>query len=116
MSPDDHEIVAIDDLAVRPGTYFNPQTEVVIVVDDSSAMDQEVFNLDDFEGTDWVRISEEIPLDEHALEHAVEHFQTSYHPIAREAVSSTRPDHGDDEIHPNEEVDDLEPDPDPDEL
>ncbi|CAN5125608.1 hypothetical protein BH24ACT23_BH24ACT23_07920 [soil metagenome] len=114
MAPDDtSEIVALDDLAVRPGTYFNPQTEVVIVVDDSSSMDQEVFNLDDFEGTDWVRISEEIPLDEHALEQAVETFQTSYHPVARAAVSATRPDHGDDEILEDEEVDDLEPDPEP---
>ena len=25
-----------------PGTYFNPQTEVLIVVDDSASIDQEV--------------------------------------------------------------------------
>ena len=25
----------LDELIIRPGTYFNPQTEVMIVVDDS---------------------------------------------------------------------------------
>ena len=34
-----------DELLVRPGTYFNPQTEVLVVVDDSSSMDAEIFNL-----------------------------------------------------------------------
>ena len=29
------EIVELEDLVVRPGTYFNPQTEVVVIVDDS---------------------------------------------------------------------------------
>jgi len=26
---------ALDEITIRPGTYFNPQTEVMIVVDDS---------------------------------------------------------------------------------
>ena len=29
----------LEDLLVRPGTYFNPQTEVLVVVDDSNSMD-----------------------------------------------------------------------------
>jgi hypothetical protein len=112
VSQEGGEIVDLEDLVVRPGTYFNPQTEVVVIVDDSASMDQEVFNLDDFEGTDWVRVSEDVPVDEHALEQTLEEFQTSYHPVARAAVSATRPDHGDDEIH-DEDVSELEPDPDP---
>ena len=32
----------LEDLLVRPGTYFNPQTEVLIVVDDSPEMGAEV--------------------------------------------------------------------------
>lgn len=107
------EIVELEDLVVRPGTYFNPQTEVVIVVDDSASIDQEIFNLEDYEGADWVRVSDDVPVDEDALGKVLEAFQTSYHPVSRDAVAATRPDHGDDEIHPNEEVDDLEPDPDP---
>ena len=31
----------IDELLVRPGTYFNPQTEVLVVVVDSWSMDNE---------------------------------------------------------------------------
>src|SRR5205823_3454197 len=40
----------LDDLLVRPGTYFNPQTEVLVVVDDSQEMDTEIFNMEEFEG------------------------------------------------------------------
>ncbi len=112
--PEREEIVDLEEIVVRPGTYFNPQTEVVVIVDDSMSIDQEVFNLEDYEGADWVRISEEVPVDENALEQALEAFQTSYHPIARAAVSATRSEHGDDEIHEDEAVKDLEPDPDPD--
>jgi len=107
------ERLELNDLVLRPGTYFNPHTEVVVIVDDSASMDQEVFNLDDPEDTAWVHISDDVPVDEHALEGAIEAFQTSYHPVSRDAISATRPDHGDDEIHANEEIPDLEPDPDP---
>jgi hypothetical protein len=103
------ENLDLEDLVVRPGTYFNPQTEIVLVVDDSHSIDQEVFNLDDLD-SDWVHVSDDVPVDEHALEQAVEAFQTSYHPVARDAVDATSAEHGDDEIHPDEEVDDLEPD------
>ena len=48
MSPDDDPVVELDDLLVRPGTYFNPQTEVVVVVDDSTSIDQEVLNMEVF--------------------------------------------------------------------
>ena len=37
----------LDDISIRPGTYFNPQTEVLIVVDDSP-VDTVVFNIEDF--------------------------------------------------------------------
>ena len=33
----------LDELTIRPGTYFNPQTEVLIVVDDSPEVDHEIF-------------------------------------------------------------------------
>ena len=54
----------LEDIVNRPGTYFNPQTEVLIVVDDSPDVDTEIFNLEDFEGADWVLISDESPIDE----------------------------------------------------
>jgi hypothetical protein len=33
----------LEDLVNRPGTYFNPQTEVMVVVDDSPSLDTEIF-------------------------------------------------------------------------
>ena len=104
------ENLDLDELVLRPGTYFNPNTEVVVIVDDSHSIDQEVFNLDDLDA-DWVHVSDDVPVDEHALEQSIEAFQTSYHPVSRDAVEATSAEHGDDEIHPDEEVDDLEPDP-----
>jgi hypothetical protein len=69
----------LEDILVRPGTYFNPQTEVMIVVDDSPSMDQEIFNMEEFEGADWVLVSDELPLDESQRDELLEDFQASYH-------------------------------------
>ena len=69
----------IDELLVRPGTYFNPQTEVLVVVDDSSSMDSEIFNLEEFEGADWVLVSDESPVDEARRDELLENFQATYH-------------------------------------
>lgn len=69
----------LDDALVRPGTYFNPQTEVMIVVDDSASIDGEIFNLEEFEGADWVLVSEELPIDEAQRDELLETFQATYH-------------------------------------
>jgi hypothetical protein len=65
----------IDELLNRPGTYFNPQTEVLLVVDDSPELDSEIFNMEEFEGADWVLISDEVPVDEHRRDELLESFQ-----------------------------------------
>ena len=57
----DDRRIELEDLLVRPGTYLNPQTEVLVVVDDSPSIDGEIFNLEEFEGADWVLISDEVP-------------------------------------------------------
>ena len=44
----------LEEIVTRPGVYFNPQTEVLIVVDDSAELDGEIFNMEDYEGSDWV--------------------------------------------------------------
>jgi hypothetical protein len=72
----------LDELVVRPGTYFNPQTEVLIVVDDSPELDAEIFNMEEFEGADWVMISDEVPVDEHRRDELLEAFQVRLHPGA----------------------------------
>ena len=58
------QIVEQDELLMQPGTYFNPQTEVLVVVDDSTSLDQEIFNMEAYEGADWVRIADDVPVDE----------------------------------------------------
>ena len=64
MAGAEENLYEVEELLVQPGTYFNPQTEVVVVVDDSASIDQEVFNMEAYEGADWVRISDEVPIDE----------------------------------------------------
>ncbi|MGB0121569.1 MAG: hypothetical protein WBP55_11535, partial [Solirubrobacterales bacterium] len=69
----------LEDLVVQPGTYFNPQTEVVVIVDDTAAIDQEVFNADSFEGAEWVRISEDTPVEEQRRDELIDEFQNDNH-------------------------------------
>src|SRR5918911_2546036 len=68
----------LDELIVRPGTYFNPQTEVLLVVDDSASMDAEIFNLEAFEGADWVLVSDDLPVDEAQRDELLESFQAKF--------------------------------------
>jgi len=68
----------LDDLINRPGTYFNPQTEVLLIVDDSPDLDNEIFNMEEFEGADWVLVSDESPVEEHVRDEILERFQTRH--------------------------------------
>lgn len=97
-----NEIFELDDLVVQPGTYFNPQTEVIVIVDDSVSIDQEIFNMESFEGADWVRVSEDIAVDEQRRDELLEAFQTHYHPGGRGSVTGTALDQSDDELDEDE--------------
>jgi hypothetical protein len=90
-------VVELEELTVQPGTYFNPQTEVLIVVDDSSSIDQEVFNMEAYEGADWVRIADEVPVNEEQRDELLERFQTHYHPGSAGSLSETALEQGDEE-------------------
>lgn len=107
--PSDH-IYELEQIANQPGTYFNPQTEVVVIVDDSASVDQDIFDDEGFEDAEWVRVSDEVPVDEAALAEALESFSSNHHPSG-ETVSHAF--HDSDEL--TEEEDGLEPDPDDDE-
>jgi hypothetical protein len=96
-------LVDQEELLMQPGTYFNPQTEVVVVVDDSTSLDQEVFNMEDYEGADWVRISDDVPVDEDRRDMLLEQFQTHYHPGSGGSVSETALEQGDDELDEDED-------------
>jgi hypothetical protein len=99
----DDRKVELDDLLVRPGCYLNPQTEIMVVVDDSPSIDGEIFNLEEFEGADWVLISDEVPVDESRRDELLESFQATYHGGAVAPVAT-----------PDDE--EVEPEPDPEEA
>ena len=69
----------IDELLVRPGTYLNPQTEVLIVVDDSAEIDQATLEGGARRRGRWVLVSDEAPIDEAARDELLERFQATYH-------------------------------------
>jgi hypothetical protein len=73
----------LDELTIRAGTYFNPQTEIMIVIDDSAVVDHGLFDAEEFESTEWVQISEETPVDETKRDELIEEFQSSYQPAER---------------------------------
>jgi hypothetical protein len=91
----------LDELVTRPGTYFNPSTEVVLIVDDSASVDLELIEEDD-EGGEWILLGDDAAVDEHRRDELVEAFET------RRARSSAREDPDEDE----DEIDEIEPDPD----
>lgn len=93
----------LEDLAVQPGTYFNPQTEVVVIVDDSASIDQEIFNMESFEGADWVRIAEETAVDEQRRDELLEEFQVHYHSGSSGSVSETALEQGDQDVNEDED-------------
>lgn len=100
----------LEDLLIRPGTYFNPQTEVLLVVDDSPELDGEIFNHDDFEGAEWVLVADELPLDETVRDELLERFQIPYQGGGDHTVDGDPDDEEEDE-----DKDDLEPDEEQDE-
>src|SRR5690242_15826899 len=96
-------VTELEELTDVPGTYFNPQTEVLVVVDDSASIDQEIFNMEAYEGADWVRISDDVPVDEEQRDKLLEEFQTRYHAGSAGSVSETALEQGDEELDEDEE-------------
>ena len=103
MAADRH--YELDELVVRPGTYFNPQTEVMVVVDDSADVDLELLEDADEDEGEWILLGDDPAVDEHRRDDLVEAFAT------RRARSSVREDPDEDVA---DEEDELEPDPDDD--
>lgn len=104
----EHRKFDLDELTIRPGTYFNPQTEVLLVVDDSPELDHEIFNMEEFEGDEWVLVSDDTPLDEHRRDELIERFQLTHQPdadVGDDEVLDEEDEEGEDE---EEEEDELE--------
>ena len=96
----------LDELAARTGTYFNPETEILIVVDDSTHPGAELVEETD-EG-DWILVGDDIPLDDARRDEMLEALEVR-------AVRAGEREEVDDDEHVEEE-DELEPDPDPEGL
>ena len=92
----------VDELLTRPGTYFNPETEIVLIVDDSAHVDLELLGDEEDDAAEWILLGDDPAIDEHKRDELVETFET------RRARSST-PDDPDAEEEDDEE--ELEPDP-----
>ena len=100
----------LDDLLLRPGCYLNPQTEIMVVVDDSPSIDGEIFNLEEFEGADWVLVADESPVDEAKRDELLEGFQATYHGgDGRQTRAMQDPDTDDEDVDgpPDDEDDDV---------
>jgi len=99
----------LDDILNRPGTYFHPETEVLIVVDDAPELDAELFEEGGDEGGDWVLLGDEVPIDERARDEVIERFEVRHHPGTTGAVAAEEDDEEelDDELEPDEEPDEL---------
>ena len=98
----------LEDLANRPGTYVHPETEMLIVVDDSADIGSEVFEGAGDEDGEWVLVSDEAPLDEHRRDELVHDFQARYDPAGGRGESGD--DALDEDEEEEEELETLDPD------
>jgi hypothetical protein len=105
MATPGENLYEVEEMLNQPGTYFNPQSEVVVVVDDSASIDQEVFNnLEGYEGAEWVRISDDVPVDEDGRDRALESFeaQTKIDTLAPGALEESDDDFEEEEERPED--------------
>ena len=101
MATPRENVYEVEEMLNQPGTYFNPQSEVVVIVDDSAAIDQEVF--EGYEGAEWVRVSDEVPVDEDGRDRALESFEArsqGAEPLAPEALEASDDDLEEEEERP----------------
>jgi hypothetical protein len=108
MAATEKNVYEVEEMLNQPGTYFNPQTEVVVIVDDSASPDQEVF--EGYEGAEWVRVSDDVPVDEDGRDRALESFEVTSQggALPAEALEASEDDFEEEDERP-------EPDPEPEE-
>ena len=63
--------------------------------------------MEEFEGAEWVLISDESPLDEHQRDELIERFQVTYHAGGEHSIEDDDDDDEDDELDEDED-DELE--------
>jgi hypothetical protein len=97
----------LEDILNRPGTYFNPETEVLLVVDDAPEVDQDIFEEGGDGGGEWVLLGDEVPLDERARDEVIERFEVRHHPGATSAPAEDDEEEEEEELEPDEEQPEL---------
>ena len=71
-------------------------------------MDNEIFNLEEFEGADWVLVSDDSPIDEPKRDELLETFQATWHGgDGRQTRAMDDPDAGDDDVPEAEDAPDA---------
>jgi hypothetical protein len=104
MAAPGENVYEVEEMLNQPGTYFNPQSEVVVIVDDSASIDQEVFNnVEGYEGAEWIRVSDEVPVDEDNRDRALESFEARSQggeALAPDALEETDDDFEEEEERP----------------
>ncbi len=89
----------LEDAVSRPGTYFNPTTEVLLVVDDGASIDADIFE-DAADDAEWVLITDAAPVDENNRDELIERFSARHGSGPTGAVAAEHDD--------EEEVDNLD--------
>lgn len=77
----------LEEIAEQPGTYYNPRTEMTLVVDDSGSIDQAVLPPAG-EGADWVRVSEEPAIDEQLRDEVLDRFESGIRSGREESIDT----------------------------
>jgi GT2 family glycosyltransferase len=98
----------LDDLLNRPGSYYNPDTGILLVIDDSAAVDADIFE-EESGDAEWVLLADDVPVDEQARDELIERFEVRHHGGASGAVPADEDDEDvlDDELEADDEVDEL---------
>jgi hypothetical protein len=89
----------LEDAVSRPGTYFNPTTEVLLVVDDGASIDADIFE-DSGDEAEWVLITDAAPVDENTRDELIERFSARHGSGPTGAVDAEEDD--------EEEIDNLD--------
>ena len=97
----------LEDILNRPGTYFNPETEVLLVIDDAPELDADLFEEGDGDGGEWVLLGDDVPLDERARDEVIERFEVRHHPGATSAPAEDDEEDEEEELEPDEEQPEL---------
>jgi hypothetical protein len=97
----------LEDLLNRPGTYFHPETEVLLVVDDAPEVDPELFEDEEAAGGEWVLLGDDVPIDERARDELIERFEVRHHPGTTSAPAEDDVEEEDEDLEPDEEPEEL---------